>query len=208
MQLDRSQNTAHHTNVTTVQQEQPADKLTDEQLMSALTEQHQSTVDELVMAQEDPSSEHTTDTQDYLTNELSDDELVSSLSQTEQLFTATKKDRQGITLEGVDSQSMKSNTCDTQHALKNTATSHPALEQANLSERMVVNDAVEGASTCNNADDENMTQVSQKPTWISCVVSKMSSFISKSACKQILKSFFQNIEKETASPKNTVHSFC
>ena len=103
-------------------------------------------------------------------NELTDEELLT-LTQTEEVSTATTSDRQRG-LHDVDQ---------TLPSPDNVTVSQSALEQAscnsgrNISgdESMVVDEVAEhdyDASASNSADHENRTQAPQQSTWISCMV--------------------------------------
>lgn len=175
-QLDSLQNTMQQTADTTVKQELPSNDIRDEELMSALPQEQQSTVDGLMpfSTQQDPTSERTAGE----TEELTDEQLISSLSQTEGGSTATTDDNQRIIEGGVNSQSVNSAVPGTQQAPGDLVMSQPALNQASLSrstsgqEGMVV-DQVDEHGTSNNADHGPAAPVPQQPTWISCMVSEM-----------------------------------
>ena len=190
MQPDSSQTPVHETGVTTVKQELPSNEVTNEELISAVVKEDQSTANEFMLSttQEDCSSGHivreliSSEMQENLTNDLTDEELMSSLVQTETPSMAIINDSQRVPVGSTDSQAVNSELCNTQQAAEVIVTGHPALEQGDLNrdtsgeENMAVDEAAEqehDANTINNAHDENISQAPPQSRWISCTVGKM-----------------------------------
>ena len=188
MQPDSSQNPVHETGVTRVKQELPSNELTDEELISAITQEDQSTANEFSRTQEDHSSGHvvrelmSSEMQESVTNDLTDEELTSSLMQTEEPSMAVINESQRVPVGGTDSQTVNSDLCNTQLAAEDSATGQAALEQDDLNrdtsgeENMAVDEAAKqerDTNTSNNAHDENISQAPQQSRWISCMVGKM-----------------------------------
>ena len=172
MPQDSTQST-RHTSASVVKQELPSNERTNEPVISSLggEYQHRSAEDESMCVEtHDENTAVNSQTQDYLANGLSDEEIISSLSQTEGPSPVTTNGYQTTTSEHVDIDSVNGNIRDSPHTLGNV--SQTMLEQANIpgEEEIVPNDAGDSAVT-HSTDDENMAHNSQQPTWISCVVS-------------------------------------
>lgn len=172
MPQDSTQSTGH-TSVSVVKQELPSNERTNQPVMSSLggEYQHGSAEDESMCVEtHDENTAVNSETQDYLANGLSDEEIISSLSQTESPSPVATIGYQTTTSEHVDIDSVNGNIRDSPHTLGNV--SQTMLEQANIpgEEEIVPNDAGDSAVT-HSTGDENMAHNSQQPTWISCVVS-------------------------------------
>ena len=172
MPQDSTQSTGH-TSVSVVKQELPSNERTNEPVMSSLggEYQHRSAEDEsMCLETHDENTAVNSQTQDYLANGLSDEEIISSLSQTESPSPVTTIGYQTTTSEHVGIDSVNGNIRDSPRTLGNV--SQTMLEQANIpgEEEIVPNDAGDSAVT-HSTDDENMAHNSQQPIWISCVVS-------------------------------------
>ena len=173
MPQDSTQSTGH-TSVSVVKQELPSNERTNEPVISSLggEYQHRSAEDESMCVEtHDENTAVNSQTQDYLANGLSDEEIISSLSQTESPSPVTTNGYQTTTSEHVDIDSVNGNIRDSPHTLGNV--SQTMLEQANIpgEEEIVPNDAGDDSAVTHSTGDENMAHNSQQPTWISCVVS-------------------------------------